>query len=112
MRILAISDIHDEELILQKLKAYYENETFDYVFIAGDTTNKSLSFVEDTLSIFKNAFIIPGNNEPKEIIDKLYENKRFIHERRVDIGNGYNVIGFGYSNITPFGTAGELSEEE
>jgi hypothetical protein len=110
MKILAISDLHDEEIVLGKLKAYYSKEKFDYVFIAGDTSNRSLSFIEDTIESFSNVFFIQGNNEPKEIVEELYRKKGFVHSRRVEIEDGLNVAGFGYSTPTPFGTPGELSE--
>jgi Icc-related predicted phosphoesterase len=35
-----------------------------------------------------------------------------VHNRRVELGGGLNVAGFGYSIPTPFGTYGERSEAE
>lgn len=116
MKILAFSDLHNEEIALEGLEKIASN--FDYVFVCGDTTQNQ-SFAERVLTISKNIFIIPGNLENKQMneflenIDSEYSStKRYVHEQRVEIQDGLNVVGFGYSNITPFGTYGELNEQE
>ena len=120
MRILAFSDLHDDDYALELLKKYYDkaNDTkeqgkqFDYVFITGDTTNFSINFVEDVLFSFPDCFIIPGNNEPQEVLDFFKAHKNYVHEKRVEINDNLNVVGFGYSNITPYNTLNELTEDE
>src|SRR3989338_1887124 len=112
MKILVFSDIHDDEIMLEKLKSYYKKNKFDYVFICGDITNHSVSFAEDVIVAFPNCFLVPGNNEPQAVMDFLKTKDNYIHEKRVELRDGLNVVGFGYSNITPFGTPNEYSESE
>lgn len=109
MRILAVSDIHDDETALKAIAGITGN--FDYVFIAGDIAT-TVHFAEMTLSMIPNAFIIPGNNEPEKVIGILEKAENYVHGKRIGIGDGLNVVGFGYSSITPFGTPGELTENE
>ncbi len=112
MRILAFSDIHDEEIALEKLKKFYDSNEFDHVFISGDITNHSVSFAEDILEKFPNCYLVPGNNEPLAVMEFLKSKKNFIHEKRVELDDKLNLVGFGYSNITPFNTPNEYSEGE
>ena len=115
IKLLILSDIHDEEIVLEKAKTICEKENQIISFIAGDTTNCSVSFVEDTLDMFKTfapTFIVPGNNEPENVLKFLESRKEYIHEKRIELADSLNIVGFGFSNITPYGTPGELSEEE
>ncbi len=112
MRILAFSDLHDDEEALLLLKKYADRIRFDLVLVAGDITNKGVSYCEDLITFFPRAFLVPGNNEPANVMEFLKNTKNYVHEKRVEIGNGLNVVGFGYSNITPFGTPNEYSEDE
>lgn len=115
MKLLILSDIHDEEIILEKVHILCRREKADYVLIAGDTTNRSVSFAEDKLETFGKyapTFIVSGNNEPESIIKFLENRKEYIHEKRIEITDELNIVGFGFSNITPYETPGELSEEE
>lgn len=109
MRILAFSDLHENEAALEALKAL--SPQFDHVFICGDVSKNNL-FAEAVLGAFPKGFVIPGNWDNEHVNKLLSSNSQWIHERRVEIGNGLNVVGFGYSNITPFGTYGELNEDE
>jgi Icc-related predicted phosphoesterase len=108
MRILAVSDIHEEEAALESILRLAPS--YDHVFICGDIS-RTASFAEDALKI-ENAFIIPGNWDNKIVNEVLSKSKQWLHERRADIGDGLNAVGFGYSPPTPFFTYGELSEDE
>ncbi len=112
MQILTFSDIHDDEIMLEKLRNHYTENKFDYVFICGDITNRSISFAEDVIKAFPDCYIVPGNNEPQAVMDLLKATKNYIHERRVELRDNLNAVGFGYSNITPFDTPNEYTESE
>jgi Icc-related predicted phosphoesterase len=115
MKFLVIADLHEEELVLEKLPAILEREKPDYLIIAGDFTkphNSSISYAEDALNLYENILAIPGNCDPPKILELIEERGFSIHERKKDIGEGLNIVGFGYSGPTPFGTPGELGEEE
>jgi Icc-related predicted phosphoesterase len=109
MRILAFSDLHGEEAALESLRRIAPG--YDHVFICGDIAQTN-AFAESVLEAFPQAFIIPGNWDSKGVNELLSQKPQWIHGRRIEIGDGLNVVGFGYSPPTPFGTYGELSEEE
>lgn len=112
MRILLFSDIHSDEYAFESLKSIYADGNFDYVFVTGDIIKGSISFVDKLLAAFPDCFALPGNCDEQYVIDKLEQSNNFIHRRRVEIAEGYNVVGFGFSLPTPFHTYGEMSEEE
>lgn len=111
MRLLVFSDLHGEEAALGKLKELNAKEKFDYVLSCGDNSG-GVSFLEDVISSFPDFYLVPGNMEGKEANDFLAENKHSVHEKKVELSDGLNLVGFGYSNKTPFGTYGELEEED
>jgi len=109
MKILAFSDLHHEEAAMESLAKLAKNH--DYVFICGDISRTEV-FIDDVLASFPSAFIIPGNWDSKHVNELLSNAPQYIHEKRAEIRDGLNVVGFGFSTPTPFGTFGELSEEE
>ncbi len=108
MRALVFSDLHDDEAALEALEK--AASSFEHVFICGDSAQTEW-FAKKVKNSFEKAFIIPGNNEGRNVIKVLERMPNFIHERLVSIENGLKIAGFGYSNPTPFSTYGELSEE-
>jgi len=109
MRILAFSDLHGDELALEALGKIAPS--YDRVFICGDISH-SASYAESVLESFPKAFIVPGNWDNKIVNERLAGSLQWVHEKRAPIGDGLNVVGFGFSPPTPFGTFGELSEKE
>jgi hypothetical protein len=109
MRILAFSDLHDEEAALESLSRLAPSH--DYVFACGDLT-QSEWLAESLVSSLKGAFIIPGNWDSRAANEALSKAPGWLHGRREDLKEGLNAVGFGFSPPTPFGTYGELSEEE
>ncbi len=115
MKILAFSDIHDEEIALESLVKLAPN--YDYVFACGDISHSTL-FLEELLTKIPNSFVIPGNWDNRIVNNYMFEQKQCVHEKRIELidnqdpNSKLNVVGFGYSSPTPYGTYGELSEEE
>lgn len=109
MRILAFSDLHEEEAALESLARIAPEH--DHVFICGDFA-RTRSFAEEVLEAFPNSFIIPGNWDSETVNGLVSESPQWLHGRRAELEEGLNVVGFGYSPPTPFFTYGELSEEE
>lgn len=109
MRLLAFSDLHDDEGALHALGVAARG--YDFVLACGDLSQNSI-FAESALGMFPRLFIIPGNWENGRINRLLASSPGYAHERRIELGNGLNVVGFGFSNRTPFGTYGELGEAE
>ena len=109
MRILAFSDIHGEEAALEGLRRIAKD--YDHVFICGDISHSN-DFAEDVLKAFPKALIVPGNWDNERVNKLLSSKPQWVHEKRVELEDGLNAVGFGYSPPTPFGTYGELSEQE
>ncbi len=111
MKLLVLADIHGDETVLDKLREL-KKEKFDHVLIAGDSTENSVPFMRELLEIFPDAYIIPGNNESNEVMEIMREARNYSHGKRLEIGDDYNVVGFGFSNPTPFNTPNELADKE
>ncbi len=109
MKILAFSDLHDEEAALESLASLAPS--YDYVFACGDLS-QSVSFAERILAALPNGLFIPGNWDSERVGKRLSSSPLWLHGRRVGLQDGLNAVGFGYSNPTPFGTFGEIGEEE
>ena len=112
IRILALADLHNDEAVLDRLRILEADRRYDYLVVAGDVTGKNISYAHEFISIVEQAFWVPGNNENEEI-RKIFEEAKFsVHRKRVEIKEGFNVVGFGFSSPTPFKTPGEMPEEE
>ncbi|MFH0737659.1 MAG: metallophosphoesterase family protein [Candidatus Micrarchaeota archaeon] len=109
MRILAFSDLHEEEAALGSLAKIAPD--YDHVFICGDFAKTSY-FAESVLEAFPKAFIVPGNWDSKTANDLASKSRGWAHGKRIEIEDGLNIVGFGYSPPTPFHTYGELAEED
>lgn len=109
MKILAFSDLHEEEAALEGLKNIAKN--YDHVFMCGDIS-RSNYFAEEVLRAFPDSFIVPGNWDSRTVNDFFSSKKQWLQEKRAELAGGLNAVGFGYSPPTPFGTYGELSEGE
>jgi len=111
MRILAFSDLHGDEAALDSLRSIARSDRYDRVFICGDIT-KHVVFAESVAEAFPNGLIVPGNWDSGPVNDFLSTTAQWIHEKRVELPEGLNAVGFGYSPPTPFRTHGELTEND
>ncbi len=104
MRILVIADIHNAELKLPDA---------DLTIIAGDFTNNGpVDFVERFLEEVRgDVLAIPGNMDPKGVLDILERRGVSIHRKVVELDE-FSVFGFGGSSKTPFDTPFEFDDEE
>jgi len=112
VKLLIFSDIHSNAKALQRLMS----TEADYYFCAGDLVSwaRGLDAMGEILKQRADrVYVIPGNHESAEQVT-AFCGKFGLHDfhgQRMEIA-GYNVIGLGYSNPTPFETPGEYSEEE
>lgn len=112
MKLLIFSDIHSDAKALDRLMSIEA----DYYFCAGDLVNFSRG-LDAMGEILKKrgdrVYVIPGNHETDRQVADLCG--RFglhdFHGGVIEI-DGFQVVGLGYSNPTPFDTPGEYSEEE
>jgi uncharacterized protein len=110
MDVLLLADLHSN---YGKLDAFLSYD-HDAVIIAGDITNFGpLEPVDSVLSqIEVPCFAVPGNCDPREIIDVLERSDAVcLHESSMALGK-ITLAGLGGSNKTPFGTPFELTEDE
>ncbi|MCP4648346.1 MAG: hypothetical protein GY852_11560 [bacterium] len=106
MRVLLLADLHGDESVVDRLRDVARK--YDLIIVAGDLGSDG--YIEKLLSVSDNIYWIPGNMERLESCEAGKE--KCIHGRRMDITDGMNIVGFGFSGPTPFGTPGELSEED
>ncbi|NYZ78806.1 metallophosphoesterase [Candidatus Micrarchaeota archaeon] len=114
MRVLALSDLHAEEAVLEGLRNLLEKERFNLILIVGDITQRGpVSYAEDLLDALgeENILAIHGNMDTQQVIEVLEKRGIFFHLKNVEMG-GWNFVGFGGSSPTPFGTPTEYSEEQ
>jgi uncharacterized protein len=88
----------------------------DFYFAAGDLVNwgRHIDAAGEILRRRgKRVYVIPGNHESPEQVEQLCNKYGLnnLHSAQIAI-DGYQVVGLGCSNPTPFGTPGEYSEGE
>ena len=108
LRILAFADLHEEEAALESLARLAPS--FDLVFGCGDLAQSGW-FAESVIEGLPQAFLVPGNWDSERSNGILSSSPGWLHEKRRELECGLNAVGFGFSNRTPFGTFGELEEE-
>jgi Icc-related predicted phosphoesterase len=110
MNALLITDLHGQ---FGKLDSFLRLEP-ELVIISGDLTN--FGPVAPVLSMLAEidvpCFAVPGNCDPREILDVLEEsNAVSLHGSSIVVGK-IAFCGVGGSNPTPFNTPFEMKEEE
>jgi uncharacterized protein len=116
MRVLIFSDIHEDLRALARIVA----QPADVYIDAGDlaTFGKGLERCAQVLKpLGEKLWVLPGNHETHQGTSELCERLGFIdfHRQVRPLESSSGVVqwaGLGYSNITPFQTPGEYSEEE
>lgn len=112
MKILLFSDIHGDT---KALEAMVRVEA-DHYICAGDLANWGRR-VTECGEVLRgrgaNMHMIPGNHETAEQLSEMCAKfgLHYFHEQSFSIGY-FQVAGLGYSNITPFQTPGEYTEEQ
>ncbi len=113
MRIIAFGDIHME---YDQAATIPEIDRADLVIITGDFTNYGGR--EDAAKVLRairnlnpNVLAVMGNLDNPSVHEFLVEEGISIHGTGLTIG-GAAIFGVGGSNITPFDTPTEFSEEE
>jgi Icc-related predicted phosphoesterase len=116
LKILIFSDIHGDSRALERII----EQPSDIYIAAGDlsTFRRSLDRCGEILKpLGERLWVLPGNHETHDDTRALCEKFGFVDfHRQVRALDGAAGVtqwaGLGYSNITPFNTPGEYSEEE
>ncbi|MGB9070758.1 MAG: metallophosphoesterase [Candidatus Acidiferrales bacterium] len=112
MKVLIFSDIHGDVRAMARIVA----QSADVYICAGDlaTFGKGLEKCGKALeSLGEKLWVLPGNHETHDDIRAFCRRFGFVDfHRRVLETSSTPWAGLGYSNITPFKTPGEYTEEE
>lgn len=112
MKILIFSDIHGDVRALQRII----EQPADLYVAAGDlaTFGKGLERCGEVLApLRERLWVLPGNHETHDDTRTLCQRHGFVDfHRQTRTLSGTQWAGLGYSNITPFKTPGEYSEEQ
>jgi Icc-related predicted phosphoesterase len=112
MKLLALSDLHADEDLLDRLRNVAARSKYDAVLFCGDITNRGpVSYAQEAISLFPKAYAVHGNMDTPDVVAKLSEMGVNVHGKKVKMGE-WNLVGLGGSNPTPFSTPSEISEEE
>ena len=116
MEVVAITDVHGRVEKVRKLTGILAGRRPDLILIAGDITHFSgwevaRKVLEPVLSLGVPVLAVHGNCDGRDVPKLLEELGIGLHDKRVEI-NGVGFIGLGGSNITPFNTIWELTEDE
>lgn len=116
MRVLIFSDIHGDLRALEKIVA----QPADVYIAAGDlsTFGRGLDRCGEVLKpLGERLWVLPGNHERQEETRAFCERLGFVdfHRRVRTLASASGATqwaGLGYSNVTPFNTPGEFTEDE
>lgn len=112
MKILVFTDIHSSERAIDIASKDIEDYKPDLLIICGDITNFGPeSFAEKFLDFISiKTLAVPGNCDPPEVLRVLEDRNVSLHGKTVEIG-GFVFAGLGGSNITPFNSFTEFTED-
>ncbi len=116
MKVLIFSDIHGDLRALERIAS----QQADVYISDGDLSNfgKGLERCGEILKpLGQRVWVLPGNHETQSENHSFCEHYGFLdfhrQVRSLESASGITQwAGLGYSNITPFDTPGEYSEEE
>jgi len=114
MKIVSFGDVHMATRNLGRMAAVLR-ET-DLIIVSGDLTNfggidDARKVVEDVRQACPHILALPGNLDRREVTTFLEAEGITLHGNGVVV-EGVGIFGCGGSNITPFKTPTELTEEE
>ena len=114
MKIISFGDVHMATRNLERMGEIMRDT--DLVIVSGDLTNfggvdDARKVIADVRRACASVLALPGNLDQREVIPFLETEGVALHGKGLVI-DGIGIFGCGGSNITPFGTPMELSEDE
>lgn len=115
MKILVVADLHGSATAEKNLAKLLEKK-YDCLLLIGDLTEFGPPEVAESILSVAESFgvptlSVPGNCDPKEILEVLDKHGTNLHGKCRKIGD-LIFVGLGGSNVTPFKTPFELTENE
>jgi len=114
MKIISFGDVHMATRNLERMGEVMRDT--ELVIVSGDLTNfggvdDARKVITDVRRACPSVLALPGNLDKREVIPFLENEGIALHGKGLVI-DGIGIFGCGGSNITPFGTPMELSEDE
>ena len=114
MKIVSFGDVHMSTRNLERMGAVMRDT--DWIIISGDLTNfggpaEAQQVLDAARVACSKVLALPGNLDQREVIPYLESEGVALHGRGTVL-DGMGVFGCGGSNLTPFDTPTELTEDE
>ena len=114
MKIVSFGDVHMATRNLDRMTEVMRD--CDLIIVSGDITNfgginETRKVLNDVRRACPNVMALTGNLDKREVIPFLEEEGIALHGKGV-VTNGVGIFGCGGSNISPFDTPTEFTEEE
>jgi Icc-related predicted phosphoesterase len=114
MKIVSFGDVHMATRNLARMSDVMRDT--DLVIVSGDLTNfggrdDAAKVIGEVRGACGSVLALPGNLDTAEVIPYLEREGIALHGRGLVIG-GIGIFGCGGSNITPFNTPTEFTEDE
>lgn len=116
MRLLVVADAHGQAVAQRSLLEFLSREKYDLLILIGDISHLGPAsvieeFVETGRRMNIPVLAVPGNCDPKNADEVLESKGANLHKKCIKFGD-FTFIGLGGSNITPFNTPLEFTENE
>lgn len=114
MKIVSIGDVHMATRNLDRMADVLRDAGL--MILSGDLTNfggadDARKVLDDVRRVCPRVLALPGNLDRREVIASLEAEGLALHGKGVVV-DGIGIFGCGGSNITPFNTPTELTEDE
>src|SRR6266436_6260080 len=114
MKIISFGDVHMATRNLERMGEVMRDT--ELVIVSGDLTNfggvdDARKVITDVRRACASVLAVPGNLDKREVIPFLEKEGIALHGKGVVV-DGIGIFGCGGSNITPFNTPTELTEDE
>ena len=113
MKFLLITDLHQHKSAMDWINEEIEEYKVDFVIHLGDVTD--MGTCADAIELLKmiksKVYVIPGNCDPRDLPGNIKDVAIDMHGKKITI-DGYELVGLGGGNPSPFQTPFELEEDE
>jgi Icc-related predicted phosphoesterase len=114
MKIVSFGDVHMATRNLARMDKILRHT--DLIIVSGDLTNfggisDARRVLDDVRNACPHVLALPGNLDRREVTSFLENEGVALHGKGVVV-DGIGIFGCGGSNITPFNTPTELTEDE
>ncbi len=114
MKIVSFGDVHMATRNLRRMAEVLRDT--DLIIVSGDLTNfggidDARKVLDDVQQACPHVLALPGNLDRREVTPFLEDEGITLHGKGIVV-DGIGIFGCGGSNITPFNTPTELTEDE